>query len=80
MYTCYVRDNEGKINHFPLLYVDFDKACDAIEESIRALCNDFQGVNREHIQSILELKRRAVYFISEETGDKFILYDLPVIL
>jgi hypothetical protein len=80
MYTCYVRDKEGKINHFPVLYVDFNTACDAMEESIRALCNDFPGVNREHIQSMIELKRRAVYFLSEETGDKFILCDLTVIM
>jgi len=79
MYTCYVRDKDRKTHHIGLLYVDFNRACDAMEESIRALCNDFSGVNREHIQDILELRRRAVYFISEETGDKFILCDLPVI-
>jgi hypothetical protein len=80
MYTCYVRDKNGKINHFPILYADFNMACDAMEESIRALCSDFPRINREHIQSIIELKRRAVYFLSEETGDRFILCDLMVIL
>jgi hypothetical protein len=80
MYTCYVRSKEGKTHHLSCLYVDFSKACDAMEETIRTLCNDFPGVNREHIQSMIEHRRRAVYFVSEETGDRFILCDLTVIL
>ena len=80
MYTYYIRE-EGDTNarHIGVLYVDFDRICNDMDEQIPLLCSDFVPPNREEIKAILELRHRAVYFISEETGDKFILSDLPVI-
>ena len=82
MYTCYVRvKDQVSASHLGQLFVDFDKACDSLEEAIRTLHgNDFEPPNRDHIKTMIELRKRAVYFVSEKTGDKFILCDLTVTL
>lgn len=80
MYTFYIREEgDPHARHMDVLYADFHKACDALDHLIGLLCNDFQPPVRSEIKDILELRHRAVYFISQETGDKFILCDLPVI-
>lgn len=80
MYTYYIREEgDPHARHVNVLYTDFHKACDGLDETIRLLCPDFQPPVRADIKAILELRHRAVYFISQETGDKFILCDLPVI-
>ena len=81
MYTCYVRvKDQVSCNHLGQLFVDFDKACDSLEEAIRMLHgNDFEPPNRDHIIAMIEHRGRAVYFVSKETGDRFVICDLPVI-
>lgn len=80
MYTYYIRqEGDSHSRHINALYTDFNKICDVMDEEIKLLCSDFVPPNREHIMAMLEHRRRAVYFISKETGDKFILCDLPVI-
>lgn len=80
MYTYYIRcEGDPHARHINMLYADFNRACDAMDEDIQRLCKDFVPPNRDHIKSIIEYRKRAVYFVSKETGDRFTLCDLPVI-
>lgn len=79
MFTFYIRDEDAPYGrHIGVLYTDFHKACDALDELIQSLCSDFQPPIRNEIKEMIDLKHRAVYFVSNETGDKFLLCDLPV--
>jgi hypothetical protein len=80
MYTFYIRESDSSHGrHVGVLYTEFHRACDALDELIQQICSDFQPPIRGHIKERLDLKHTAVYFISQETGDKFTLCDLPVI-
>ena len=81
MYTCYVRVKDTNVSsHLGKLFADFNKACDSLDEAIRMLHgNDFKPPNRDHIMGMMEHRGRAVYFVSEKTGDRFVICDLPVI-
>lgn len=81
MYTCYHREVDNNIYamHMKVLYKDFNKACDALEDFIKMLCEDFTPPNREEIKATLDKKHRAVYFVSDERRDIFTIEDLPVV-
>ena len=80
MYTYYIRcEGDTHSRHINMLYADFNRVCDAMDEDIQRLCTDFEPPNRNDIMAMIETRKKALYFVSKETGDKFILYDLPVI-
>lgn len=81
MYSCYIRFRDQiASNHLGKLFVNFDKACDSLEEAIEMFDRgNFLRPDRKKMKEILDTEFEVMYYISERRGDEYIIRKLPVI-
>lgn len=81
MYSCYVKfTNQIVSHHLGKLFVDFDKACDSLEETIHMFeRTEFTRPDRIKMKEIIDAEDKVIYYTSGRRGDEYIIRVLPVI-